>query len=96
MCDELTEGINNNLTRMESLVLCKVLPPQNLYIPVLPVKKQFIMHIHGDFMMIMKKTIESKNKKKSIISSLNSTFKKVLPDIVVKKLADYFNVKDLL
>ena len=38
-CNELTGGNNNDLTRVEGLVKCKILPPRNgVYLPVLPVK----------------------------------------------------------
>lgn len=47
-------------------------------------------------MMEVEKAIESKNKKKSAISSFNSIFKKVSPDVVVEKLAEYLNINDLL
>ena len=37
-CDALTDGQNSDLSRVEGLVKCKVLPPRNLLLPVLPVK----------------------------------------------------------
>ena len=37
-CNALTDGQNNNLSRVEGLVKCKVLPPRNLLLPILPVK----------------------------------------------------------
>ena len=37
-CNELTCGDDNNLSRVEGLVKCKILPPRDLYLPLLPVK----------------------------------------------------------
>ena len=37
-CTALTGGQNNNLANVEGLVKCRVLPPRNLLLPVLPVK----------------------------------------------------------
>ncbi len=37
-CSELTGGNNNDLSRVEGLVKCRVLTPRDLYLPVLPVK----------------------------------------------------------
>ena len=37
-CNALTDGQNNNLSRVGGLVRCKVLPPLNLLLPILPVK----------------------------------------------------------
>uniref|UniRef100_A0ABD2WZ65 DNA-directed DNA polymerase n=1 Tax=Trichogramma kaykai TaxID=54128 RepID=A0ABD2WZ65_9HYME len=37
-CDQLTGGDANNLSNVEGLVKCKILPPRDLYIPVIPVK----------------------------------------------------------
>lgn len=37
-CDELTRGENNNLANVEGLIKCRILPPRNLYLPLLPVK----------------------------------------------------------
>ncbi len=37
-CNSLTGGNNNNLSRVEGLVKCRVLPPRSLNLPVLPIK----------------------------------------------------------
>ena len=37
-CNALTDGKNNNLSRVEGLIKCKVLPPRNLLLSILPVK----------------------------------------------------------
>ena len=37
-CDALTEGNNNHLSRVEGLIKCKILPPRNLFLPLLPIK----------------------------------------------------------
>ena len=34
----LTRGNNNDLSRVEGLVKCKVLAPRDLFLPLLPVK----------------------------------------------------------
>ena len=37
-CNALTGGDDNNLSQVERLVKCKILPPRDLYLPLLPVK----------------------------------------------------------
>ena len=37
-CNTLTNGINDDLSRVEGLVKCKVLPPRDLFLPLLPIK----------------------------------------------------------
>ncbi|CAB0040036.1 unnamed protein product [Trichogramma brassicae] len=37
-CAQLTGGDANNLANVDGLVKCKILPPRDLYIPVIPVK----------------------------------------------------------
>ena len=34
-CDELTSGNNQNLNNVQGLIKCKILPPQNLFLPLL-------------------------------------------------------------
>lgn len=38
LCESLTNGNNNDLSTVEGLIKCTVLPPRNLHLPVLPVK----------------------------------------------------------
>ena len=42
-CAQLTGGRNNDLSRVEGLVKCKVLLPRNLLLPVLPVKMHSLL-----------------------------------------------------